>query len=143
MTLIIGAAQARSQYVRDAVLSASPTRLLTMLYDRLLVDLRRAESAQLATDWPVASENLLHAQAIVTELSSTLDLDAWDGAPGLFSLYTYVSNTMIGANIHRDVKRTRESIVLLEPLAAAWHQAARVLANDLHGNHASGELGVA
>lgn len=124
MTMMGGAEARRSQYNRDAVLSATPVRLLTMLYDRLLLDLNRAEAAQLVQDWAVASENLIHAQAIVSELSTSLNVDAWDGGEGLFALYTYVSNAMISAHIHRDVDRTRESIALLEPLRQTWHEAA-------------------
>jgi flagellar secretion chaperone FliS len=114
----------RNQYNRDAILSATPARLLTMLYDRLLLDLSRAERAQQSENWAVASENLIHAQAIVAELSSSLKLDAWDGARGLFEVYTFVSTALVEANIRRDVERTRSCITLLEPLRDAWHQAA-------------------
>lgn len=114
----------RAQYNRDMILSATPARLLTMLYDRLLLDLGRAEAAQLASNWTVSTENLLHAQDIVAELSSSLDVDAWDGADGLLAVYSYVSNALISANLDRDVERTRESIALLEPLRTAWHEAA-------------------
>ncbi|WP_324778434.1 flagellar export chaperone FliS [Microterricola pindariensis] len=122
-----GAADRAAQLGRDAVLSATPVRLLTMLYDRLLLDLSRAEQAQLAENWPAASEQLQHAQAILTELSGSLKLDVWDGADGLLALYTYVTNALVMANIHRDVARTRESIVLLEPLRQTWHDAAAIL----------------
>ena len=114
----------RSQYNRDAILSATPIRLLTMLYDRLLLDLNRADTAQVAQDWPVASENLIHAQAIIAELTSSLKVDAWDGGQGLLGLYTYVSNALVAANVRRDVERTRECISLLEPLHTAWYEAA-------------------
>jgi flagellar protein FliS len=114
----------RNQYNRDAILSATPARLVTMLYDRLLLDLSRAEKAQQAQDWSAAAQNLIHAQAIVAELSSSLKLDAWDGAKGLFELYSYVSTTLVEANIRRDAERTRTCITLLEPLRDAWHQAA-------------------
>jgi len=114
----------RSQYNRDMILSATPARLLTMLYDRLLLDLGRAEAAQLASNWAVSTENLLHAQDIIAELSSSLDVDAWDGADGLLAVYNYVSNALISANLDRDIERTRESIALLEPLRSAWHEAA-------------------
>ncbi len=113
-----------SQYNNDAVLSATPVRLLTMLYDRLLLDLARAEAAQTAERWDVASTNLQHAQAIITELESSLKVEMWDGAAGLMGLYGYVTNALIGANMHRDVLRTRESIALLEPIRQAWHEAA-------------------
>lgn len=132
----------RSQYNRDAVLSATPVRLLTMLYDRLLLDLRRAEAAQLEQNWATATENLLHAQAIVSELSSSLRVDVWDGAEGLLALYTYASNAMITANIHRDVERTRESIALLEPLRQSWHEAADALPAAAPVLVGSGSLGV-
>jgi len=116
-----------SQYTRDAVLSATPVRLLTMLYDRLLLDLRRAEAAHGAQEWPAATENLLHAQAIVAELSTSLNVDAWDGGEGLMALYNYVSTALINANIHRDIEGVRECIGLLEPLRQTWHEAASLM----------------
>ncbi len=118
-----GAAQ-RNQYLADSVLSAPPARLLTMLYDRLLLDLGRAEAAQQGANWPVASENLLHGQAIIAELMSSLKTDAWDGADGLLGLYNYAFTALVNANIQRDQALTREAIELLEPLRQAWHEAA-------------------
>lgn len=117
-------AASRNQYLRDQVLNATPARLLTMLYDRLVLDMKRAESAQVAGDWTAASEQLIHAQAIITELASSLKRDIWDGAEGLFAVYTYVSNALMNANINRDVKLTRESIERIEPLRQTWHEAA-------------------
>ncbi|WP_049822377.1 flagellar export chaperone FliS, partial [Arthrobacter sp. H41] len=117
----------RSQYVQDAVLSATPAGLLTMLYDRLMLDLARAETAQRSQEWTAASENLIHAQAIVSELMSSLKVDAWDGAPALLSLYSFVQGALIDANIHRNVGKTAECAALLEPLRQAWHEAAAAL----------------
>jgi flagellar protein FliS len=119
-----GNAGQRNQYLADSVLSAPPARLLTMLYDRLLLDLGRAEAAQQLANWAVASENLLHAQAILAELSSSLKVDAWDGASGLLGVYNYASTALINANIQRDAALTREAIDLLEPLRQTWHEAA-------------------
>ncbi len=136
-------AQQLSQYNRQAALSAPPARLLTMLYDRLLLDLGRAQTAQLAEDWSAASEQLLHAQAIVSELSGSLDLDAWDGAQNLMGVYTYVSKVLTEANIRRDVERTREGISILEPLRQSWHEAAAMLPAQPSANVTSaGMLGV-
>jgi flagellar protein FliS len=127
MSLMNGAAAKLSQYNRDAVLSASPARLLTMLYDRLVLDLKRAEGALAEQNWPVAWENLRHADQIVSELASSLRLDAWDGADGLLQLYTYLANTIVTGNIDRDAARVREAIELVEPLRQAWHEAAAQL----------------
>ncbi len=115
---------ARQQYARDAILSASPARLLTMLYDRLLLDLRRAEAAQQVADWQVASNQLIHAQDIIVELTATLKPGVWAGADGLRALYEYVRMALVNANIHRDVARTREAIMLLTPLQEAWYAAS-------------------
>ncbi|TFD03507.1 MULTISPECIES: flagellar export chaperone FliS [unclassified Cryobacterium] len=141
--MTMGTNAQRSRYNRDAVLSATPVRLLTMLYDRLLLDLNRAEAAQQRLDWQIASDNLIHAQAIVSELSTSLNVDAWDGGEGLFSLYTYVSTAMVSANTHRDSARTRECISLLEPLRLTWHEAAALLpAAPAPIARLSGELGI-
>jgi flagellar secretion chaperone FliS len=133
----------RSQYNRDAILSATPIRLLTMLYDRLLLDLNRADAAQVSQNWQVASENLLHAQAIVAELTSSLKVDAWDGGEGLLGLYLYVSNALVSANVRRDVERTRECITLLEPLRTAWYEAAGEISTQRAAESAGGRLDIA
>jgi len=113
-----------NDYQRTAILSASPAQLLTMLYDRLLLDLDRAEQAQLAEQWGEASAQLLHAQDIVSELQRTLDVRVWDGASRLMAIYDYVYQALVRANISRDVELTRECQARLEPLRQAWHEAA-------------------
>ena len=129
MSLMNGAAAKLNAYNRDAVLSASPVRLLTMLYDRLVLDLTRGEAALSDQNWPVAWENLRHADQIVAELASSLKVDAWDGADGLLQLYTYVTDLIVTANIERDPAGVREAIV-------AHRAAARHLARS--GGHAAG-----
>ena len=119
-------AQKRAQLNREAILSASPARLLTMLFDRLVLDLNRAEAAQQSQDWIAASDNLVHAQDIIAELASSLDMESWDGAQGLQSLYAFATETLVNANIRRDPSLTRQAISLLEPLRQAWHEAAAV-----------------
>jgi len=127
MTMYANTQQQRDRYAADSIMSASPMRLLTMLYDRLLLDLDRAEKAHESKSWAVASTNLLHAQDIVTELTSSLKVDAWDGGDRLLALYNYVAGALIDANVKRDTARIRESIELLEPLRQAWHEASMQL----------------
>ena len=127
------ASQAASQFAEQAVLSATPVQLVTMLYDRLLLDLARAEKAQVGQEWAAASEQLLHAQAILAELTSSLRVDVWDGGEGLLALYGYTSTALVNANVHRDVALTREVAGLLEPLRQAWHEAATTLGGGAAG----------
>jgi flagellar protein FliS len=123
-------AAARALYNRDAVLSASPARLLTMLYDRLLLDLQRAETAQMQQAWEPAGQNLLHAQAIVAQLADSLKPELWEGGPGLLALYSFVTRSLIAANVDKDVEHTRGCIALLEPLRQAWHEAAVTVSSE-------------
>jgi flagellar protein FliS len=118
---------AQQRYQADAVLSATPERLVTMLYDRLLLDVERAEAAQLSGNWQDASTHLVHAQAIVAELNASL-ADTWDGSASLRALYVHLTTTLIGANIGRDPQRTRECRDLIAPLREAWHGAAQAAA---------------
>jgi flagellar protein FliS len=115
--------RAAGSYGTNAATTASPARLLVMLYDRLSLDLTRAHQAQLAGDREVANENIAHAQDIVAELLSSLDLQAWDGAAGLASLYRWVIRELIAANVRMDPERTAGCIAVIEPLREAWTQA--------------------
>jgi flagellar protein FliS len=115
--------RAAGSYGSNAATTASPGRLLVMLYDRLSLDLTRAHQAQLEGNREVANENIAHAQEIVAELLSSLDLDAWDGAAGLASLYRWVIRELIAANIRMDPDRTAGCLAVIEPLREAWTQA--------------------
>lgn len=120
-------ALARSRYARDSVTTASPARLLVMLYDRLVRDLVTAERAlaeQGGAPAGGARDALLHAQEIVLELRASLDLDAWDGAAGLADLYAFLHGELVAANVDRDVTRITPCRQIAEELRDAWRQAA-------------------
>ncbi|WNM24547.1 flagellar export chaperone FliS [Demequina capsici] len=137
-----GYTAARTRYVDNAVSTASPATLLVMLYDRLLRDLERGELAFREGMRSEGSAQLLHAQDIVTELASTLDVDAWDGGPQLMSLYNYLATSLVEANIAADPDKVAACKGIVEPLHAAWEQAARQAA-EAAPDRAVGDLGVA
>ena len=138
----------RDRYLQDSINTASPAKLLLMLYDRLVLDLMQAEEAlrtvarlkdkgwiadpeeraqkqdQLAAERTTANERLTHAQEIVLELRTSLDVDAWSGAPALANLYGWMLTELIGATIARDPDRVATCRKLLEPLRDAWREAA-------------------
>jgi flagellar secretion chaperone FliS len=114
----------RKRYVGDAVSTVSPARLVTMLYDALVADLGQAEQAIADRDLQTSHNRLVHAQEIVLELQSALDVDAWEGAAGLLSLYRYMHRQLVEANVRKDVKLVVAVRKTVEPLCEAWHQAA-------------------
>lgn len=120
----------RSEYLAQSVLNATPATLVTMLYDRLLLDISRARNAAENGDRAACHAASVHGQDIVSELMSTLDVDAWAGAQNLLTLYTYLATELVGANITLDVTRFEACRALVEPLRDAWHTAARELSAE-------------
>ena len=114
----------RSAYMNTSVTTANPQRLLVMLYERLLLDVRRALEAQQGADHAAAHPHLTHAQDIVTELRSTLNVDAWEGGPGLAALYDWLHVQLVRANVTRDAAITADCLPVVESLVEAWRQAA-------------------
>ncbi len=126
----MSSATLRNRYVTDNAATATPAQLVTMLYDRLILDLVRGEAAQRVGDREAAGNQLVHAQNIVLELMSSLRPDEWDGGPGLLSLYTFVYTELVGANIGADADRTASCRKLVEPLRDAWREAATELSRS-------------
>ena len=120
-------ADVRSQYEQETVMT-TPERLVTMLYDRLVRDLLVSEQAIDAGARLTASDNLIHAQAIVFELLSALDFSAGAVAESLGQLYVWIVPQLVQANAEQDATKVQHVRSLVEPLAEAWHQAAGQLA---------------
>jgi flagellar protein FliS len=121
-------ASLRARYLGDRVATASPHQLLVMLYDRLAVDLERAEDALTQGDRETGREQLQHAQEIVLELRASLNVDVWDGGPRLAALYGWLVTELIQANLKGDLRRVRDCRKVVEPLRDAWREAAASLA---------------
>ena len=121
-------ASLRARYMGDTVATASPQQLLVMLYDRLALDLQRAEEALVAGDREISHAQLLHAQEIVIELRASLQVDVWEGGPRLAALYSWVLSELMKANLKGDVRRVRDCRQVVEPLRDAWREAAASLA---------------
>jgi flagellar protein FliS len=117
----------RDRYVTDSVTTASPARLVTMLYDALVRDLVIAEQAAGTRDYAIMNDRLLHAQDILIELGAALDTTAWEGGPALAQLYSFLIRELIAANVAKDGAKVQECRHLIEPLQDAWHQAANQL----------------
>lgn len=121
---------ARAAYLGSAVQTASPSRLLVMLCDRLVLDVRRADAAQQADDRQLAHDNFLHAQQIVTQLLTSLRTDVWDGADQLSQVYEYLLRRLVDANLKADRGATAECLDLATRICDTWTKAALASASD-------------
>jgi flagellar secretion chaperone FliS len=113
----------RDRYLQDSINTASPGTLVVMLYDRLVRDLTQGEEALRNNQREQSHELLMHAQDIVLELRTTLDVESWEGAPALADLYGFILMELIKANINREPDRVASCRTLIEPLRDAWREA--------------------
>ncbi|MGD9957335.1 MAG: flagellar export chaperone FliS [Candidatus Nanopelagicales bacterium] len=110
-----------SAYTSASLNTASPQKLIVLLYERLVLDLTRAEDDIRSGRSP--HEQLVHAQEIVMELLGSLKPELWSGAAGLGNLYTYLHTQLVTANVRRDADLVATCRDLVEPLLDAWRQA--------------------
>jgi flagellar protein FliS len=117
-----------NSYLSDAVLTASPQRLVVMLYDRVLLDFDRALAALAGNDGAAAHEALVHAQDIVGELRATLDVEIWPAGHALVAVYDYVLRLLVEANVRKDARLVVDCRELMTPLRDTWRDIAGISA---------------
>ena len=135
-------ALARTRYASVTAHTASPQRLLTMLYDRLVTDLAMAEAAMRRGEHEQVSSQLRHAQDILLELWASLDVELWPEGVPLRSLYLWMVNELMGSRTPAQPDRIAECRKLVEPLRDSWKQAL-ILNTTPTPTNASGVHGAA
>lgn len=121
------ASPAQLRYLADAVNTASPAQRLVMLYDRLLLDIRRAGQAQQRGDTFEGAAQLRHGQQIVAELRSSLRTDLWAGADNLASLYGFLLTELVELAATADQQRLDAVGEIVVGLRESWRQATEEL----------------
>ena len=114
-------AQARNAYQTNQVVTASPKKLLIMLYDGAIKNLRLAELSLEEKNVENVNKYLIKAQDIITEFMTTLNFeDGGDVARNLYQLYEYMNRRLIRANIDKDIEPIKEIKKYLEELRDTW-----------------------
>ncbi|MFI2857100.1 flagellar export chaperone FliS [Paenibacillus sp. JSM ZJ436] len=115
------------KYRQSAVTTAAPEQLVVMLYDGAIRFIRAAVQAIDSSNVENANLNFGKAQAIVSELMSTLD-QSIDISKNLFVLYEYTNYLLIEANIKKDKTKAEEALGYLLELRETWVEASKVAA---------------
>lgn len=123
-------ARLAQRYHSDGMSVTPGPQLVVKLYERLLLDLRRAVTAVDEGSIEASHEQLVHAQDIVFELNLALDVDAWDGGPGLRAIYEHLSAKLVEANVQKSAVLVGECIEVVEPLVEAWQEALVITQTD-------------
>jgi flagellar protein FliS len=107
-------------YKRMQVETASQGRLIIMLYDGALRNLRSAKKSIAHKDINGAHTFLIKTQDIIRELNVTLNMNAGEIAHNLRNLYLYMLKSLVEANVAKDAAKVEEVIELLSTLKEAW-----------------------
>jgi flagellar protein FliS len=112
-------------YRQTQVQSRTPLELVVMLYDGALKSMTAACDAIDRGDIPARRDALSRTLAIVSELQSTLNLEAGgEIAASLDDLYGYANRRLLDAAMTNDPKPIIEIRRLLETLREAWQTIA-------------------
>jgi flagellar protein FliS len=118
----------RERFTDGGLATASGPKIIVLCYERLERDLVGATEAIAAVDIPRAHELLCHAQDIVHELRCMLDLKAWEHAPQLSSVYRFIHDLLVQANVRKDATLVTQARGMLSELGEAFRAAAAQLA---------------
>ncbi|MCF7802886.1 MAG: flagellar export chaperone FliS [Candidatus Marinimicrobia bacterium] len=113
--------QYASHYKRQEIQTASPGKIIVLLYDGAIKNLNAAEAAYEAKDYERKSSAITKTQDIIVELMNALNFEqGGEIAERLQSLYTYVMRRLLDADIKKDLKAIDETRNILSELRESF-----------------------
>lgn len=107
------------------ILSASPERLVVLLFDHLVVNLHRVRIAIDNNDITLRTVSLSKSRGIVSELLATLDFEKGGRiATDLSSIYSWLLGEMADIGVQRKARHVDRLVQIVESLRAGFTGAA-------------------
>lgn len=120
-------ANSQAAYKQAAVETASPEKLLIMLYTAVIKFLKQAETALQENNQQEAHNSLTKVQDIISELNITLNMEqGGDIAVNLRELYTFYHNEVVQANLKKDGTKLIPVIEFFESFRDMWIETAKI-----------------
>ncbi len=114
-------------YQRNEVETASPEKILILLYDGAIQFLNKAKIAMQNNNVLEIHNNIIGCEEIIEEFINTVDEEkGGDFAIRIKALYQYFYNTLVMANIKKDESKIDEVLKHLIELRATWKQAIAI-----------------
>ncbi|MCK9223912.1 MAG: flagellar export chaperone FliS [Candidatus Muirbacterium halophilum] len=116
------------QYRETQIKTASPGRLLLMLYDGAVRFINLAIKSLQAEpkDLEIAHNNIIKVQNIITELTITLNMEkGGDIAVNLKEIYSFMRNHLVEGNLKKDANILIEVKGLIEELRDGWREVVK------------------
>ncbi len=120
-----------AQYQQAQIDTASPERLLLMLYEGAIRFLNAGRKGILERNYELAHQSIVKAQDIITEFMATLNMkDGGEVAQNLFDLYEYLNGRLTQANTQKNAAIVDEVLGFVRELHEAWVVAAKNVAAE-------------
>ena len=116
---------AQNQYQQMAVQTASPEKLLLMLYDGVIRFSKGAIQELNNHNYENAHKYLLKVQDAINELIINLNME-FDISKQLLNLYEYFIRRLVEANTSKDPAKVEEVLGFMIELRDTWAQAALI-----------------
>lgn len=111
------------RYKEMQIRTVSQEKLILMLYDGSVKFLNTALEGLKDKRFDVVNDNLVRVQRIFTELMVSLNMDVGEIAEHLFSLYQFMYDKLVDANVNKISKPIEEVIDMLISLREVWVRA--------------------
>jgi flagellar secretion chaperone FliS len=119
-------------YQQTNFFTADPLRLVLMCYDRAISSLKQARESYAANDYAAKGLAVKKTLDILYELSASLDMKkGGEIAVNLRSLYTYMTQALIEADLKKDLTVFGAIIRMLEELEVEWKGLSRGRAQEV------------
>lgn len=111
-----------NNYKQTQISTASPAKLVLMLYDGGMKFLGLAKQAIGEKRFDTANNNIIKTQRIVNELSLVLNLETGgEIATNLWKLYDYMVFRLIDINLRKDAEGIDEIVRMFKQLREVWN----------------------
>ena len=115
-----------ARYRETEVLTATPGQLVVLLFDHLLVSLRRAKTAMENGEFEQQGEHLEKSRNVLTELLVTLDRErGGEIAINLSALYSFLLGELVQVGVRADHARLDRVTHMIEELRSAFAEASQ------------------
>lgn len=113
-------------YKERSVSTASPEELTLMLYNGAIKFINKGIKAVEEKNIQDANEFIGRAQDIVHELNNSLNMEI-ELSKNMRSLYTFILEKLVNANIKKDVNELSEAKSLIMDMRNTWKEAMDIV----------------
>ncbi len=116
---------AAQRYMQNSVETASPAKIILMLYDGAVKFCNIAIDAIEKKDHPAANLNIQKAIKIIVQLRVSLDMK-YPVAQEFDTVYDYIYRRLVEANLRKDEDILKDALKHIKTMRETWKEVMRL-----------------